>query len=88
MTFSDSEINLNAASLFSNVFFLLSFFHSFNKQHRADENMIITWPNKNKIKVKIQCNVFLPHALLTCCQFQRLKYSLCPGVYADDLSFT
>ena len=36
MTFSDSEINLNAASLFSDVFFLLSSFHSFNnKQHRA-----------------------------------------------------
>ena len=36
MTFSDGEINLNAASLFSNVFFfLMSFFHSFNKQHRA-----------------------------------------------------
>ena len=50
MTFSDSEINSNAASLFSNVF-LLSSFHSFNnKQHRAEENVIIIGPKKNKIK--------------------------------------
>ena len=50
MTFSDSEINSNAASLFSNVFFP-SFFHSFNnKQDRAEENMIIMGPEKNKIK--------------------------------------
>ena len=50
MTFSDSEINSNAASLFSNVF-LLSSFHSFNnKQHRAEENVIIMGPKKNKIK--------------------------------------
>ena len=50
MKFSDSEINLNAASLFSNVF-LLSSFHSFNnKQHRAKENVIIMEPKKNKIK--------------------------------------
>ena len=32
----------------------------------------------------MQCNVFLPHALLTCRQFQRLKYSVCPSVYIDD----
>ena len=38
--------------------------------------------------MKIQCNVFLPHALLTRCQFQRLKYSVCPSVYTDDLIFT
>ena len=50
MTFSDSEINSNVASLFSNVF-LLSSFHSFNnKQHRAGQYMIITGPKKNKIK--------------------------------------
>ena len=50
MTFSDSEINSNAASLFSNVF-LLSSFHSFNnKQHIAEENVIIMGPKKNKIK--------------------------------------
>ena len=50
MTFSDSEINSNAVSLFSNVF-LLSSFHSFNnKQHRAEENVIIIGPKKNKIK--------------------------------------
>ena len=50
MTFSDSEINSNAVSLFSNVF-LLSSFHSFNnKQHRAEENVIIMGPKKNKIK--------------------------------------
>ena len=50
MTFSDSEINSNVASLFSNVF-LLSSFHSFNnKQHREGQYMIITGPKKNKIK--------------------------------------
>ena len=50
MTFSDSEINSNAASLFSNVF-LLSYFYSFNnKQHRAEENVIIMGTKKNKIK--------------------------------------
>ena len=50
MRFSDSEINSNVASLFSNVF-LLSSFHSFNnKQHRAEENVIIMGPKKNKIK--------------------------------------
>ena len=32
------------------MFFLLSFFHSLNKQHIAEENMIITGPKKNKIK--------------------------------------
>ena len=33
-------------------------------------------------------NVFLPHALLlTRRQFQRLKYSVCPSVYTDDLIF-
>ena len=38
MTFSDSEINSNAAPLFSNVF-LLSSFHSFNnKQHSRREH--------------------------------------------------
>ena len=50
MTFSDSEINSNAASLFSNVF-LLSYFYSFNdKQHKAEENVIIMGPKKNKSK--------------------------------------
>ena len=50
MTFSDSKINSNAVSLFSSVF-LLSSFHSFhNKQHRAEENVIIMGPKKNKIK--------------------------------------
>ena len=49
MAFSDSEINSNAVSLFSNVF-LLSSFNSFNnKQHRAEENVIIMGPKKNKI---------------------------------------
>ena len=50
MTFSDSEINLNAA-LFSNDF-LLSSFHSFIQQQttQSKENMIITVPKKNKIK--------------------------------------
>ena len=37
---------------------------------------------------KMQCNVFLPHVLLTRRQFQRLKYSVCPSVYTDDLIFT
>ena len=33
------------------IFFLLSSFHSFNKkQHRAEENVIIMGPKKNKIK--------------------------------------
>ena len=33
------------------MFFLLSSFHSFNsKQHRAEENVIIMGPKKNKIK--------------------------------------
>ena len=31
---------------------------------------------------------FLPHVLLTRRQFQRLKYSVCPSVYTDDLIFT
>ena len=38
--------------------------------------------------MKMQCNVFLPHVLLTRRQFQRLKYSVCPSVYTDDLIFT
>ena len=50
MTFSESEINSNVASLFSNVFLLSSFHSSNNKQHRAGENMIIRGPKKNKIK--------------------------------------
>ena len=50
MIFSDSEINSNAVSLFSNVF-LLSSFHSFhNKQLRAEVNVTIMGPKKNKIK--------------------------------------
>ena len=36
---------------------------------------------------KMQCNVFLPHVLLTRRQFQRLKCSVCPSVYIDDLIF-
>ena len=40
------------------------------------------------LNMKIQCNVFLPHALITRRQFQRLKYSVCPSVYTDDLIFT
>ena len=40
------------------------------------------------LNMKIQCNVFLPHVLLTRRQFQRLKYSVCPSVYTDDLIFT
>ena len=38
--------------------------------------------------MKMQCNVFLPHVLLTRRQFQHLKYSVCPSVYTDDLIFT
>ena len=38
--------------------------------------------------MKMQCNVFFPHLLLTRRQFQRLKYSVCPSVYTDDLIFT
>ena len=37
---------------------------------------------------KMQCNGFLPHVLLTRRPFQRLKYSVCPSVYTDDLIFT
>ena len=33
------------------IFFLLSSFHSFNnRQHRAEENVTIMGPKKNKIK--------------------------------------
>ena len=38
--------------------------------------------------MKMQCNMFLPHVLLTLRQFQCLKYSVCPSVYADDLILT
>ena len=38
--------------------------------------------------MKMRCNVFLPHVLLTRRQSQRLKYSVCPSVYTDDLIFT
>ena len=38
--------------------------------------------------MKMQCNVFLARVLLTRRQFQRLKYSVCPSVYADGLFFT
>ena len=38
--------------------------------------------------LKMQCNVFLPHVLLTRRQFQRLKYSVCPSVYTVDSIFT
>ena len=38
--------------------------------------------------MKMQCNVFLPQVLLTRRQFQRLKYSVYPSVYTDDLIFT
>ena len=31
--------------------------------------------------MKKQCNVFLPHILLTCCQFQHLKYSIYISIY-------
>ena len=31
--------------------------------------------------MKKQCNVFLPHKLLTCCQFQHLKYSIYISIY-------
>ena len=33
-------------------------------------------------------NVFLPYILLTCRQFQHLKYSVRPNVYTNDLIFT
>ena len=36
----------------------------------------------------MQCNVFLSHVLLTRGPFQRLKYSVCPSVYTDDLIFS
>ena len=110
MTFSDSEINLNAA-LFSNVFFteFFSFIHSTTNNIEQREHDHNRAEKKNKIKeeskkkstkpknvqnknhphfssmqlhtifnMKMQCNVFLPHVLLTCHQFQRLKYSACP----------
>ena len=38
--------------------------------------------------MEMQCNVFLLHVLLTCHQFQHLKYSVCSSVYTDDLIFT
>ena len=38
--------------------------------------------------MEMQCNGFLRHVLLTRCQFHRLKYSVCPSVYTDDLIFT
>ena len=38
--------------------------------------------------MKMQCNVFLPHVLLTRRQFQRLKYSVCSSVCTNDLIFT
>ena len=38
--------------------------------------------------IKMQFNVPLPHVLLTRRLFQRLKYSVCPSVYTDDLIFT
>ena len=38
--------------------------------------------------MKMQCSVFLPHVLLTRRQFQRLKYSVCPSAYTDNLIFT
>ena len=38
--------------------------------------------------MKMQCNVFLPPVLSTRRQFQRLKYSVCPSAYTDDLIFT
>ena len=38
--------------------------------------------------IKMQFNVLLPHVLLTRRQFQRLKYSVCPSVYTDNLIFT
>ena len=51
MTFSDGEINLNAASLFSNVFFFTEFFLFIQQQTTySKENMIIMGPKKNKIK--------------------------------------
>ena len=37
---------------------------------------------------KMQCNVLLPHILLTRRPFYRLKYSVCPSVYTDGLIFT
>ena len=116
MTFSDGEINLNAASLLSSFFFT-EFFSFIQETTQSKENLIIMGPKKNKIKeeskkkskkpknvkknhpcfslmqlhtifnMKMQCNLFLPHALLTCCQYQRLKYSVCPSVCTDNLIF-
>ena len=40
------------------------------------------------LNVKMQSNVLLPHVLLTCHQLQRLKYSVCPSAYTDDLILT
>ena len=40
------------------------------------------------LNTKMQCNVFLPHVLLTRRQFQRLKNSVYLSVYTDDLLFT
>ena len=37
--------------------------------------------------MKMQCNMFFPHTLLTPLQLQHLKYSVCPSVYTDDLIF-
>ena len=101
MTFSDKQINLNAA-LFSNVLFteFLSFIHSTTKNIEQREHDHNRAKKKTKLKkkvkrnrtnqkmykkkiyscfslmqlytifnVKIQCNVFLPHVLLTCHQF-------------------
>ena len=36
--------------------------------------------------MKMQCNVYLSHVLLT--RRQRLKYSVSPSVYTDDLILT
>ena len=64
------------------------FFVAMSKKKKRNHPCFSLMQPHTIFNMKMQCSVFLPHVLLTRCQFQRLKYSVCPSVYTDDLIFT
>ena len=56
------------------------FFVTMSKKKRNHPCFYLMQPH-TIFNMKMQCNVFLPHVLLTCRQFQCLKYSVYPSLY-------
>ena len=70
---------------------IIFFFHKMScsfQQTFVEESPLSCIQPHTVFNKKIQCNVFLPHVIITRRQFQRLKYSVCPSIFTDDLVFS